>query len=82
MSAKKNAPGATGALRDQLDGGSTHSVARVKRAHPMIMATRGRVEFAVRCPECGHLHRHVNLGIVDAPCGTSYNLGPRRGRVQ
>ncbi|MBB3081268.1 hypothetical protein [Streptomyces violarus] len=46
------------------------------------MATRGRVEFAVRCPECGHLHRHVNLGIVDAPCGTSYNLGPRRGRVQ
>jgi hypothetical protein len=47
----------------------------------MIVATRGRVEFAVRCPECGHLHRHISLGIVDAPCGTSYNLGIRRGRV-
>jgi len=82
MSSNGNAPARAGALGDRLGGGSDTTVARVPRAHPMIVATRGRVEFAVRCPECGHLHRHITLGIVDAPCGTVYNLGIRRGRVK
>ncbi|MEU6339951.1 hypothetical protein ABZ883_03245 [Streptomyces sp. NPDC046977] len=82
MSTKHNAPdGESGAQNDQLAGGSDNTVPRVRRARPVLIATRGRIEFITRCPGCKHMHRHIHLGIVDAPCGASYNLGPRRGRV-
>lgn len=46
---------------------------------PIALATRGRVEFTGKCP-CGSWHRHVHLGLVTAPCGTEYNLQPRRAK--
>ena len=78
MSENTNAPTEVGAPSGGLESTET----RVRRARPMLVATRGRIEFAVRCPGCKHLHRHIHLGIVDAPCGATYNLGVRRGRVQ
>lgn len=78
MTRKTNAPAGAGAQRDQLGGGSE---LRVRRVHPMLVATRGRIEFAVRCPGCKHLHRHISLGISQGPCGAVYNLGIRRGRA-
>lgn len=47
---------------------------------PIALATRGRVEFTGHCPGCDAWHRHVHLGKVAGPCGTRYNLQPRRGR--
>lgn len=47
---------------------------------PLALATRGRVEFTGRCPNCDSWHRHVHLGAVRAPCGAQYRLEPRRGR--
>lgn len=49
---------------------------------PIVLATRGRVEFAGHCPKCGQMHRHVHLGKTTAPCGARYNLQPRRGRMR
>jgi hypothetical protein len=83
-----NAPAATGANEeDQLATGSSVTVAqgkspwkRVPRVRPYLIATRGRVEYAVRCPACKHMHRHISLGIHQGPCGAEYNVRPRRGR--
>jgi len=43
-------------------------------ARPVPMETSGRLEFAVRCPECKSWHRHVGLGRKDAPCGAHYRV--------
>lgn len=56
-------------------GGTAATVAR-----PFLLA-RGRVEYGVRCPECRAMHRHVHLGAVEAPCGATYLVQPRRGRA-
>jgi hypothetical protein len=49
-------------------------------ARPLILVTRGRVEYLAHCPECADWHRHVHLGDVTGPCGTEYELRSRRGR--
>ncbi|WP_415947739.1 hypothetical protein [Streptomyces sp. KLOTTS4A1] len=64
MSAKKNAPGATGAHSDRLDGGSTHTVPRSSviaycRAERVSTGTGPYWLLVVdRCPLCSHSHRH------------------------
>ncbi|GGS27809.1 hypothetical protein GCM10010221_26820 [Streptomyces parvus] len=64
MSAKRNAPGATGALRDQLDGGSATTVARASViAHCRAYAARGCfgrywVLVIDTCPHCAERHTH------------------------
>jgi hypothetical protein len=49
-------------------------------ARPLVLITRGRVEFTAKCPGCDNWHRHRKLGDVQGPCGTFYELQPRRGR--
>lgn len=49
-------------------------------ARPLVLVTRGRVEFTAKCPGCTNWHRHRKLGEVRGPCGTTYTLQPRRGR--
>lgn len=39
---------------------------------PFPIGTRGRLEFGVRCPECGQTHRHNGLGLRRGPCGSRY----------
>ncbi|SDN81539.1 hypothetical protein [Streptomyces wuyuanensis] len=56
-------------------GGTDASVAR-----PLVLVTRGRTEFLAHCPECKDWHRHVHLGKVTGPCGTEYDLKPRRAK--
>ena len=68
----------TGASQDVLfaaDGGTTPSVAR-----PLVLITRGRIEYLAHCPACRDWHRHVHLGTVTGPCGTEYELQPRRAK--
>lgn len=60
-------------------GGGT--VPTVPLARPVLVVTAGRVEYAARCPKCRDWHRHVSLGLKVAPCGTRYELAPRRGRA-
>ncbi|MFF5959515.1 bifunctional DNA primase/polymerase [Streptomyces luteogriseus] len=58
MSGKKSAPGATGALRDQLDGGSAHSVTPLDGA--LWLIRHGFPVFPCdhpRTPRCTGLHR-------------------------
>lgn len=43
-------------------------------ARPVAVVTAGRIEYAVRCPNCRAWHRHVSLGLKDAPCGGHYRL--------
>ncbi|MFI5671316.1 hypothetical protein [Streptomyces sp. NPDC051704] len=57
-------------------GGDTKPVAR-----PLVLITRGRVEYLAYCPECRVMHRHVHLGNVTGPCGTEYELRSRQGRA-
>lgn len=57
-------------------GGTGASVAR-----PLVLITRGRIEFLAHCPKCSDWHRHIHLGKVTGPCGTEYDLQPRRGRA-
>lgn len=69
--------GQTGGSQEVLfaaGGGTAASVAR-----PLVLITRGRVEFLAHCPHCRDWHRHVHLGKVTGPCGTEYDLQPRRG---
>lgn len=49
-------------------------------ARPLVLVTRGRVEYLARCPHCKDWHRHVHLGQVTGPCGTEYELQPRRAK--
>lgn len=50
-------------------------------ARPLVLVTRGRVEYLAHCPHCKDWHRHVHLGKVSGPCGVEYELQPRRGRA-
>ncbi|MFJ7207476.1 hypothetical protein ACIQWR_28545 [Streptomyces sp. NPDC098789] len=50
-------------------------------ARPLVLITRGRVEYLAHCPQCTDWHRHVHLGDVTGPCGTEYELRSRRGRA-
>jgi hypothetical protein len=70
--------GLTGASQEVLfaTGGTDASVAR-----PLVLITRGRIEYLAHCPACRDWHRHVHLGTVTGPCGTTYELQPRRGRT-
>jgi hypothetical protein len=43
-------------------------------ARPVPVQTSGRLEFAARCPVCRDWHRHIGLGVRDAPCGATYLL--------
>lgn len=43
-------------------------------ARPVPVQTSGRMEFAARCPVCRDWHRHVSLGLKEAPCGAIYQL--------
>ncbi|MEU4012089.1 hypothetical protein AB0H30_27010 [Streptomyces pseudogriseolus] len=49
-------------------------------ARPLVLVTRGRVEYLAHCPKCRDWHRHVHLGNVTGPCGTDYELQARRER--
>ncbi|WP_331448023.1 hypothetical protein [Streptomyces xanthochromogenes] len=49
-------------------------------ARPLVLITRGRVEFTAKCPGCSNWHRHRKLGDVEGPCGTQYELQPRAKR--
>jgi hypothetical protein len=73
MSAKRNAPGATGALKNQLDGGSelivTHLPGTARQAGAEPQET-----LLVDCPHCGKFHLHAG-GNVDR-----VRLGERRAR--
>ncbi|PZH20155.1 hypothetical protein C1I97_01640 [Streptomyces sp. NTH33] len=51
-------------------------------ARPVPMQTSGRLEFAARCPECRAWHRHVSLGVKDAPCGATYRLETKGHRQE
>ncbi|MGW3273968.1 hypothetical protein ACWDFH_21215 [Streptomyces kronopolitis] len=46
-------------------------------ARPLVLVTRGRVEFLGRCPNCQNMHRHTHLGKVTGPCGAEYELQPK-----
>ncbi|WP_327654775.1 hypothetical protein [Streptomyces sp. NBC_00483] len=46
-------------------------------ARPLVLVTRGRVEFLGRCPNCQNMHRHTHLGKVTGPCGARYELQPK-----
>lgn len=50
-------------------------------ARPLVLVTRGRVEYLAHCPKCRDWHRHVHLGNVTGPCGTEYELQSKRGRA-
>jgi hypothetical protein len=47
-------------------------------ARPLVLITRGRVEYLAHCPKCSCWHRHTHFGNVIGPCGTEYELQPRR----
>jgi len=49
-------------------------------ARPLVLITRGRVEYLAHCPKCRDWHRHVHLGNVTGPCGTEYELQSRRAK--
>ncbi|MEU0198758.1 MULTISPECIES: hypothetical protein [unclassified Streptomyces] len=49
-------------------------------ARPLVLVTRGRVEYLAHCPHCRDWHRHVHLGHVTGPCGVEYELQPRRAK--
>lgn len=75
-------------LREDQAAGGSRSVATVPQpsdithqgddglpiARPVPVQTSGRLEFAARCPKCSSWHRHVGLGVRDAPCGATYRL--------
>jgi hypothetical protein len=43
-------------------------------ARPLVLITRGRIEYTAKCPGCASWHRHRHLGDVRGPCGTEYEL--------
>lgn len=49
-------------------------------ARPLVLMTRGRVEYLGRCPHCRNMHRHTHLGKVTGPCGREYELQPKAKR--
>ncbi|MER6402999.1 hypothetical protein ABT269_05585 [Streptomyces viridosporus] len=49
-------------------------------ARPLVLVTRGRVEYLGRCPHCRNMHRHTHLGKVTGPCGREYELQPKAKR--
>lgn len=74
----KTRQGQTGGSQEVLfaaGGGTVPSVAR-----PLVLVTRGRIEFLARCPNCRNMHRHTHLGTVTGPCGTEYELQSRQAK--
>ncbi|MET7619036.1 hypothetical protein [Streptomyces sp. NPDC005408] len=65
----------TGPSQEVLFAAGGENAASVAR--PLVLVTRGRVEFLAHCPKCSDWHRHVHLGKVTGPCGTEYDLQPR-----
>ncbi|AYL34825.1 hypothetical protein ACG2OD_32210 [Streptomyces sp. PDY-4] len=49
-------------------------------ARPLVLVTRGRIEYLGRCPHCQNMHRHTHLGKVTGPCGREYELQPKATR--
>ncbi|MFD8521023.1 hypothetical protein ACFV2D_13535 [Streptomyces capillispiralis] len=49
-------------------------------ARPLVLVTRGRIEYLGRCPHCQNMHRHTHLGKVTGPCGRKYELQPKAKR--
>lgn len=91
MSLNNNEPReslAPGVREDQAAAGSrsatTVTQTSVSReplsARPLVLITRGQVEYTAKCPGCDNWHRHRHLGDVQGPCGTEYELQPRRAR--
>ena len=80
-SAKTRRMVAGGSQQALFGGGTDSTVPPLPVARPVLVATSGRTEVAVRCPECGEWHRHNGLGQKVAPCGAVYDVRPRRGRV-
>lgn len=78
----------SGASREDRGGGSIPATVAqptdIPRgslsARPLVLITRGRIEYTAKCPGCGNWHRHRHLGDVKGPCGTCYELQPRRAR--
>lgn len=65
---------------DIAHGGATDLRDVGLSARPLVLITRGRIEYTAKCPGCANWHRHRHLGDVKGPCGTRYELQPRRGR--
>lgn len=63
-------------------GGTDDRLPRLPLARPVLIVTRGRIEYAVRCPGCDGWHRHVHLGSAIAPCGQRYDVRPRSGATR
>lgn len=86
----KTGQGQTGrSPEDHTAGGSVATIAQPEdrqrvalSARPLVLVTRGRVEYTAKCPGCTNWHRHRRLGAVKGPCGTAYELQPRRRRVR
>lgn len=79
----KTRRGLTGGSQQVLFGGGTeNTVPPLPVVRPVVLITRGRVEFSGRCPGCDGWHRHIALGKVTAPCGARYDLQPKRGRTR
>ena len=75
------AAGAQGVLF-AAGGGTGSTVPLPKVARPVVVITRGRVEYVARCPGCGQWHRHLSLGEKTGPCGAEYTVAPRRGTTR
>ncbi|MDX3841044.1 hypothetical protein PV750_05975 [Streptomyces europaeiscabiei] len=68
----------SGASQEVLFAAGNENNASVAR--PLVLITRGRIEYLAHCPHCRDWHRHVHLGTVTGPCGTEYELQPRRAK--
>lgn len=66
-------------LQEQLFPTEADMSAKARRpiVRPVLVVTRGRLESAVRCPNCGNWHRHAGLGVKRAPCGSKYDVRTR-----
>lgn len=84
------APGLTGPFQEDQAADTNRSAFTVAQptdlprgglsARPLVLITRGRVEYTAKCPGCANWHRHRHLGDVKGPCGTEYELQPRRAK--
>lgn len=64
------------------EGEAAPSVRPLAVARPVFVATSGRREVAVRCPNCRAWHRHTGCGPKTAPCGAHYTVQPARRRLR
>ncbi|MGK3110385.1 hypothetical protein [Streptomyces sp. WAC05858] len=73
MTSKAKTPGGNRASDEVLFSGGTEATV-TPIARPVTVTTSGRVETAVRCPECSAWHRHIGIGLKTAPCGAIYRV--------